>query len=270
MAALAAAQTVTVYSEFTRTDPFGKVIRADRGAADPREILSPGAPRGALSSFHVVVEGDPLDSYTFQVAQNPENAVKVTAYRERYVKSGEEWIPDGLEPVTLPFDGKLMDPDIPRQTAQSFWVDIWVDRNAKVERIKVEPQVYIGGGWVRYPMEVRITQTALSGERAAMRMGAESVTEPTSISALRAWVSVVCEPKENKTAAAQASLSVRSLIARNAAQDARFAAGAPPPQLLRAVGAADRAAFCKGAAAKGFASPEDYLRIRDVLISARE
>lgn len=267
MAVVAAAQTVTVYSEFTRVDPFGKVVRADRGAAEPREILSPGAPRGALSSFRVVVEGDPLDSYTFQVAQNPENAVKVTAYRERYVKSGEEWVPDGLEQVTLPYDGKLMDPEIPRQTAQSFWVDVWVDRNAKVERIKVEPQVYIGGGWVRYPMEVRITQAALGGARPVARMGAESVTEPSSVSAVRAWVSAVCEPKG---AGAQAPLSVRSLIARNAAQDVRFAAGTPPASLLRVLGFSDGAAFCKGAAAKGFASPEDYLRIRDVLISARE
>src|ERR1017187_5385935 len=58
-AAIAAAQTVTVYSEFTRVDPFGQVVRADRGANEPREILSPAIARNALSSFHVVVEGRP-------------------------------------------------------------------------------------------------------------------------------------------------------------------------------------------------------------------
>ena len=55
----AAAQTVTVYSEFTRIDPFGDVVRADPGAKPPREILSPAIPRNAVSSFHIVVEGSP-------------------------------------------------------------------------------------------------------------------------------------------------------------------------------------------------------------------
>jgi hypothetical protein len=267
VAGAALAQSVTVYSEFTRTDPFGKVIRADRGAAEPREILSPAAARGAVSSFHVVVEGDPLDSFTLQVAQNPDNAVKVTAYRERYLKSGDEWVPDVLESVSLPYDGRLMNLDIPRQTAQAFWIDMWVEHNARVERIKVEPQVYMQGGWIRYPMEVRITSAALGGERSTTHAGAESVDDATSVSALRAWVSTQCNPKENK--APEPALSIRNFIARNAGQDVRFAGGVMPSQLLRALGISDRAAFCR-AGAKGFSSPEEYLRTRDLLIGARD
>src|ERR1035437_6160550 len=64
------AQTVTVYSELTRIDPLGNPVRADRGAYPPREILSPAIPRNATSSFHMVVEGQPGQAYTFQVVQN--------------------------------------------------------------------------------------------------------------------------------------------------------------------------------------------------------
>lgn len=265
--AVAAGQTLTVYSEFTRVDPFGKVVGPDRGSAEPREILSPGIPRGAVSSFHIVVEGEPGAPYSLHVAQNPENAVRVTAYKERYTKSGSEWIPDGLDLTPLPYDGKLASADIPGQTAQGFWIDMWVDRNAAVERVKVEPQLYIDGGWIRYPIEARITSVALGGAEPPIRTGAKSLTDPSSDSALLVWVGVQCNPKEN--AKPEQVLSIRNLIARNAGQDVRFAGGSSPQQLLRTVGVADRAAFCRAGKFK-LASPEEYLRIRDSLTGARE
>src|SRR6266536_1049677 len=143
--ALTAAQEINVYSEFTRTDPFGHRIRADRGPEPPREILSPAIARNAFSSFHVVVEGRPGDSFTLQVGLNPEDAVQVTAYRERYVQLDGEWAPDELEPVKLPFEGRLGSDGVPGQTAQAFWVDLFAGRDAPVARIKVEPQVFIDG-----------------------------------------------------------------------------------------------------------------------------
>src|SRR3974390_2157650 len=100
--AAASAQSVTVYSEFTRLDPRGHPVPADRAARPPREILSPAIPRNAFSSFQMVVEGQPGQGYTFQVVQNPEDAVKITAYRELYAKVGDEWVPDALEPGPIP------------------------------------------------------------------------------------------------------------------------------------------------------------------------
>jgi hypothetical protein len=228
--------------------------------------LSPGAPRGAFSSFRLVIEGNPGDTYTVQVAQNPDNAVTDTAYLERYTKLGNEWVPDVLESVKLPYDGRLGSAQIPDQTAQSFWIDMWVDRQAAVRRIKVEPQVYIGDGWVRYPMEVRITVPAL-GTAVGRALGAGSAAEPTSVPVLAAWIDRVCKSGERNKS--EQPLTLRDLIARNIWQDVRFAGASPPPQLLRALGISDRDALCRPGKF-GFAAPENYLGIRDVLTGARE
>jgi hypothetical protein len=264
----AAAQIVTVYSEFSRIDPYGKVIRADRGSSEPREILSPAVPRGAFSSFHLVVEGEPGGSYTVQIALNPVDAVKITAFRQRYAKVADEWVPDGLEPVTLPHDGRLASAQIPDQTAQAFWIDMWVERDATVQRIKVEPQVYHGGGWIRYPMEVRVTSPSLgvAGPRGP-GLGAGSLGDPSSASAISAWVMSQCNPGEKK--GSDSGLSIRNLIARNAEQDVRLAGGSAPPELFRLLGVSSRAGFCRPGSAK-LATPEDYLRVRDLLVGARE
>ncbi|MBS1871842.1 MAG: hypothetical protein JSU00_01415 [Acidobacteria bacterium] len=261
----ASAQEVTVYSEFTRIDPFGKPVRADRGAQPPREILSPAMPRGAFSSFRLVVEGQPGAKYTVDIAQNPDDAVHVTAYREKYAKLGGEWVPDALEPVKLPYDGVFGDSGAPAQTAQSFWIDMLADRQAPVRRIKVEPQVYIDDGWLRYPMEVRVTEPVLGPTPVAHVPGASDIGLPLSASALSAWAALACKTPVRNTA----EPTIRSLIARNVAQDFRFAGGIPPKPLLRLAGALDRAALCR-ASKPPRRDSEEYLKVRDTLIGARE
>jgi hypothetical protein len=267
-AAIAAAQTVTVYSEFTRVDPFGQVVRADRGADEPREILSPAIARNALSSFHVVVEGRPGQSYEFQVAQNPDNAVRIAAYRERYSRVGDEWIPDALERVTIPYNAKLGDDaKLAAQTAQAFWVDLIAGRNAPVHRIRIEAQVLIGDGWTVYPIEVRVRPPALGSRPLSRTAGASDPSLPASASAFASWTRTLCGPPDG-TEPPETAPSIRSFIARNAHQDIRLAGGIPPTVLLRLAGVADRAAFCR--AAKPARPGEDYLLIRDALVRARE
>ncbi len=265
----AAAQTISVYSEFTRIDPFGAPVEADRGRQAPREILSPAIPRNAVTSFHVVVEGGTGEPFSLQIAQNPENAVRVTAYRERYGKVNGQWIPDVLEPVKLPYDGRLATPEIDGQTAQAFWIDVMPARDTPVQRIKVEPQVYIDGGWIRYPMEVRVARTAL-GAGPPARVAAETIDIflPSSAPALAAWRRSVCDLSYERTSG-ETPLTIRSFIARNAAQDVRLAGGSVPPQLLRIAGAADRASLCAGTSLRR-AGAEEYLLLRDALIGARQ
>ena len=262
------AQSVSVYSELTRIDPFGQPVRADRGAQTPREILSPAIARNATSSFHMLVEGRPNQPYTFQVLQNPENAIRITAYRERYTKVGDKWVPDALEPVSMPFDGRLGDASIPNQTAQAFWVDLFAGRNAPVRRIRIEAQVYIGEGWIVYPMEVRV-KSATGGVTPLPHLtGAAEVSLPASASTMAAWARLVCGPSDEKNTP-EPPLTIRNFIARNAAQDVRFAGGVPPVQLLRMAGVADRAAFCRRRS-RVVSGGEGYLLIRDTLIGARE
>jgi hypothetical protein len=136
----ASAQPLRVYSEFARIDASGRVT----APAEPREILSPAIARNAFSSFQVVVDVPRGTPYQLYIAQNPENAVEVTLYRE----SGE-----ALEKVAQPVSGN---------GTQVFWMDLWTARDAPVQRIKVEPQLHVNNDWVIYPMEARVMQATVS------------------------------------------------------------------------------------------------------------
>src|SRR5579862_8043588 len=104
------AQPLRVYSEFAQIDAAGKVT----APAEPREILSPAIARNAFSSFQVVVDVPRGTPYQLYVAQNPENAVEVTLYRENG---------DKLERVEQPVSG---------DRTQVFWMDLWTDRKSVV------------------------------------------------------------------------------------------------------------------------------------------
>jgi len=132
-------QPLRVYSEFARIDGSGRVT----APAEPREILSPAIARNAFSSFQVVVEVPRGTAYQLYVAQNPENAVEVTLYRENG---------DKLERVEQPVSGN---------STQVFWMDLWTARDAPVARIKVEPQLHVNNDWVIYPMEARVMSAAV-------------------------------------------------------------------------------------------------------------
>ncbi|MBV9399639.1 MAG: hypothetical protein JO062_16780 [Bryobacterales bacterium] len=138
-AALAGAQSLMVYSEFARIDKNGQVTAPET----PREILSPALVRNGYTSFQLVVDAAPELHWRLFVGQNPDNAVKVTLYRE----NGE-----ALEAVDLPVEG-----DGP----QVFWMDLWTGRDAPVARVKVEPELYIKDDWVTYPMEARVMEATV-------------------------------------------------------------------------------------------------------------
>src|SRR5262249_49797375 len=129
-----AAQSLRVYSEFARIDASGEVLAPGR----PREILSPALVRNGFTSFQVVVRVKKDTPYWLYIGQNPENAVRVTIYRESR---------DRLEKVDLPVQGFA---------TQVFWMDVWTDGIAPVRRIKIEPELNVGGDWIVYPMEARV------------------------------------------------------------------------------------------------------------------
>ena len=182
-------QPLRVYSEFARIDATGRVT----APAEPREILSPAIVRNGYSSFQVVVDVPKGTPYQLYVAQNPENSVQVTLYRENG---------DKLEPVTQPASG---------DTTQVFWMDLWTTRDAPVARIKVEPQLHVNNDWVIYPMEARVmTATVPDGKRPeALNMCMPTVKMPSD------------------------GISTLSLRLRNAQQDAALAAAAPKDELQK-------------------------------------
>ena len=257
---------VRVYSEFSRIDPFGQVVTADRGA-DPREILSPAIARNAFSGFHVVVTGNPGEAFTLHVGQNPEDAVRITVYRETYARTGSEWIPDGLTRVDLPYSSSLGS-DIPGQTAQAFWMDLWAAAEAPVRRIKVEPEVLLDGRWILYPMEVRVVQAIASGSQPSDRLDSPSLSLPSDASAQAVLRATLCAGSRSSfSGAAAAAPTVRSLIARDARQDLRIAGG--PERIWEKIHFTERAQWCSGYH-KDSSGPEWFLRLRDRIYHAME
>jgi len=193
------AQSLRVYSEFAQIDTTGKVT----APAEPREILSPAIARSAFSSFQVVVDVPRGTLYQLYVAQNPENAVEVTLYRENG---------DRLEPVRQPVSG---------DSTQGFWMDLGTARDAPVERIKVEPQLHVNNDWVIYPMEARVMEaTVPDGKRAQQGMR-----------------SYICGATEE--APPPGTVSILNMRSRNAQQDVALPAAAPKEELQNLFGACD-------------------------------
>jgi hypothetical protein len=217
-------QPLRVYSEFAAT---GKVT----APAEPREILSPAIARNAFSSFQVVVDVPRGTPYQLYIAQNPENSVDVTLYRENG---------DKLERVEQPVSGN---------STQVFWMDLWTARDAPVARIKVEPQLHVNNDWVIYPMEARVVSATVPD---GARVGG-------SMSPLGAMRQYLCE-KSPPTDWGVPGNGISNLRFRNAAQDLLLASTGSKEELLKALGSCD---------APPSPDPEWYLRIRDYLLRPR-
>jgi len=222
------AQTVQVYSEFAQINDAGEVL----APGNPREILSPAVARNAFSSFQIAIQVPKGTKFLVYVGQNPDDAAKVTLYRRRAGK---------LEPIELPYSG---------ESSQVFWMDLWLDANAPVRRVKIEPQVGIDGDWVTYPMEVRVMEPVVPGSPAAT----QGVASPFEV--IRAFLcGTKMRPVANPVPAGA------DLLFRNAQQDVALAAAGSMPlrdEMKKAMG---------GCNTNPPADPEFYLRLRDYLFT---
>ena len=226
----ASGQLLNVYSEFAKIDAQGNVVAPE----SPREILSPALVRNGFTSFQVVVQVPPGTDYVLRLGQNPANAAKVTFYRETA---------GALQPVVDPIKGNA---------TQTLWMDVWIDKDAPVRRIKVEPELQIGADWVTYPMEMRVRENVVPDRGPS---GADGVA-PFEL--LR---SSVCAAAPQKADTRRVELlGVRTAEAfhhRNALQDLAMASelSAPARDELRK--------WMGGCNALVSNNPEFYLHVRD-------
>ena len=254
-------QEIYVRSIFQRPGPDGEVVKVDRMERSGREILSPPAIRNGFSSFHVTLTGPPGTPYTLYMGLNPEDAVKVTVYKEKHEPSG---VPHELEAVKLPTTGT-----IPEEGAANYWLDIWVAAAAPVRRIKVEPQMWIPDRWIVYPMEVRVIQPVVPKhvlvptQLPEPGVRADRVVYPV----LR---ELLCKTPQGK-GGGSAAATVFSLMHRNIAQDMALAAAKPRDELvagiLRVAGITNLEDWCSVTTVSqvGELPAEWYLQVRDFL-----
>ena len=253
-------QTVRIFSELQRIDPFGNVLAIDRSPS-PREIISPAIARNSFASFRVAVSIPPGQSYFIHVQSQPAGILGIRLYKEQFLHFGSEWIPDTLQEVSTPAFGVIPDGLVPiaGQTSRDYLLDIWAPPDAEVgRRVRVEVLLKIGT-WLVAPMEVRIMAPVLQEPATASQAPLPALDEPADsagVHALAAHLSGLTEWNRDPI------LTVRDVLRRNAQQDMLLAGPRTSPALwLRAASqiANGWGMFPTGA--------EWYLRIRDLLIS---
>jgi len=225
------AQSVDIYPEFRRVDPFGAVAAADQALA-PREILSPAVARNGFASFHIVISLPPKETYLLYVAPNPISACRVALYKEHFVKTSHGWIPDTLVEVThLPDFGVMPDPDdnIEGQTTRLYLLDLWIPPNADVARFRLEVQMKVAD-WIVRPMEVRVLPARIPAIAAADPAAAippnfpavEHGADSPALQVVHEYLS------GSPLRAGPQPLTLRGIIRRNALQDMALAASLDP------------------------------------------
>jgi hypothetical protein len=265
-AAAASAQSVEIYSEFHRLDPFGAVVAADKALA-VREILSPAVARNGFASFHIAVSVPPKESYLLYVVTNPVNACRVALYKEHFVATLAGWIPDPLVEIErLPDFGVMPDPDekIEGQNTRLYLLDLWIPPDADVARFRVEVQLKVGI-WTVVPMEVRVLEARIPeivrGPDVARFPTLPPVEGAADASAMQVLADYFTGTRPQLFGR---PATLREIIRRNAEQDVALAGSLDPR-----VGGADALMrrFLGLCFAPRILGAETYLRIRDFLYS---
>jgi hypothetical protein len=256
------AQSVQIYSELQRVDPFGNILALDRSPS-PREIISPAVARNSFVSFHVAVSVPPGQNYFLYFQANPPDILRIRLYKEQFLHYGGNWIPDTLAETMSPSFGVVPDAQsgIPNQTSRDYLLDIWVPPDAEVGR-RVRVEVLLKHGtWTIVPMEVRIMDAIVQAPAhptPAALPPLDGAADSAAVHALASHFSGISEWNSDPP------LSVRHILRRNAQQDMALAEAKPTPALWLRVAPQivnGWTLFPEGA--------EWYLRVRDLLISRR-
>jgi len=151
-------RSLDLYSELVKVDPFGKLDAGHK----PREILSPGVPRGGFFSVQVAVTAEPKTIYMMAVQSNPPHVFQWKLYQEKYALRGRQWVPGGFEELREPYFRMTpdIDVDIPGQTTQVYLLDVWTPRETPVGRIRLEVLAK-SDTWRVAPMEVRVLNATI-------------------------------------------------------------------------------------------------------------
>ena len=152
-----------VRPEHQRPDPFGGVVESDRPATtDPRQPIR--AARGGYVSFHLVAAPGAPGPYEITA----ESRLPLDVFREWFhlTAAGGKYIPDALIPVKLPFRSAMPEPDnrIPNQTAQAFWIDVWVPPDTAPGSYTVSAAIRAGGKTAVASVEILVIGAKVPAE----------------------------------------------------------------------------------------------------------
>ncbi|HCC58852.1 MAG TPA: hypothetical protein DEQ47_16650 [Solibacterales bacterium] len=162
--------TLTALPEHLRPDPFGGIVAADRvaGAAPARELTLEAA-RGGYASCHLLVSLSETGPYRLAWKTLPAaTGVEVKLFREwfHFLPASNSYYPDALIPIQAPYAARLPDAEnrIPKQTTQSFWVDVWVPPSAAPGEYKMTAALEANGTVVTLPLQLQVLPAIVPAE----------------------------------------------------------------------------------------------------------
>ncbi|HLJ16279.1 MAG TPA: hypothetical protein VKV15_17400 [Bryobacteraceae bacterium] len=142
--------------EFFRPDPFGGIVESDREGAAWLDSVKITAARGGYASFQVSVTtaGDSECQVSIEFPLTTE------IYREwfHFNTPDKKYYPDALIPVHSPYRFQIPDSDnhVPGQTAQGFWIDLWIPRTTEPKIYRGEVRLASGSQQKTVPIELTV------------------------------------------------------------------------------------------------------------------
>ncbi len=153
-------------SEYSRPDPFGNIVEADKGKGE-REF-NPVQLRGARNgyvSFHLIAKVPQGGQYSLSISFQKPAEVQVDLLKTWYHlhRADKKYYPDALIPVTNPYQAAIPDSEnnIPGQTSQAFWVDMWIPRDAKPGLYTGEAKLQSGSKSSSLKIQLQVLQAVI-------------------------------------------------------------------------------------------------------------
>ena len=170
------ARDLQALPEFLRSDPFGAIVAPDRSGADlasslygaKHQVVLTGC-RGGYVSFHLVVKLPSPSTYTLDVTiPDPTNKVQIDLFREwfHFTDSDKRYYPDALIPVHATYISRLPEPDnrITKQTAQAFWVDVYVASDTRLGIFSGTAKLKANSKITTLPIQLTVLACVIPGE----------------------------------------------------------------------------------------------------------
>ena len=150
-----AGASLEILPEYRRPDPFGGILAADATARpagfETRVTLETA--RANYVSCHLVAKLPAGGSYALRLEPEAGSPLAPELFREWFHlrESDKAYYPDALIPVRSPYQSRMPEPDnrIAKQTAQSFWLDVWVPAAVTPEEdaVTIDHNSY-GAAWL--------------------------------------------------------------------------------------------------------------------------
>lgn len=159
------AADLTVLPAHIRSDPFGQVVAADRSVnVRPAAKIALASAREAYVSCRLLVTNAQPTAYTLAVS----GPLETSLYREWFhlLAKNKLYYPDALIPAAAPVRAQLPDAEnrISGQTAQSFWLDIWIPASAKPGPYTITAVLESSGKKSLLPIQLQVLDAVVPPE----------------------------------------------------------------------------------------------------------